>query len=127
VGAYKQAQIELWNAAGAATQHAHTELLRPLYDDIVSIVSRRSCGGHDAAVLDIASGPGEPALSIARALPSCSVLATDVACSMVHTARLRAELAGLRNLRCRLLLLLLTVVHARQQALALSRPTLLHQ
>lgn len=111
MGAYKQAQIQLWNAAGAATQHEHTELLRTLYDHIVSIVSRRSCGGHDAALLDIASGPGEPALSIARALPGCSVLATDVACSMVHMARSRAECAGLTNLRCRAFLLL-PLVHA---------------
>lgn len=100
VGAYKQAQTELWNAAGAATQHEHTQLLRPLYDHIVSTVSRQSPGGHDVAVLDIASGPGEPAISIARALPSCSVLATDMACNMVQTARIRAEIAGLTDLRC---------------------------
>jgi ubiquinone/menaquinone biosynthesis C-methylase UbiE len=103
VGAYKQAQTELWNAAGAATQHEHTELLRTLYDHIVTTVSRQSRGGHHA-VLDIASGPGEPAISIARALPSCSVLATDMACNMVQTARIRAKTAGLSNFRCKLLL-----------------------
>ena len=42
--------------------------------------------GAGARVLDLASGPGEPAATIARALPDASVVATDVSEDMVAGA-----------------------------------------
>jgi len=42
-------------------------------------------------ILDLASGPGEPAATIAAALPSCKVIATDVSEDMVATAAKVAE------------------------------------
>lgn len=50
--------------------------------------------------LDIASGPGEPALSIAAALPHATVTATDLAEGMVQIARERAQEQGLSNVKC---------------------------
>ena len=48
----------------------------------------RHCAGmtSQAVVLDLASGPGEPAATIARALPGADVLATDVSEDMVASA-----------------------------------------
>lgn len=45
-------------------------------------------------------GSGEPALSIAKALPQCQVVATDLAPGMVEQAKRRAEAQGITNLRC---------------------------
>ena len=42
--------------------------------------------GRQATILDLASGPGEPAATIAEALPDAVVLATDVAEPMVAAA-----------------------------------------
>jgi SAM-dependent methyltransferase len=51
-------------------------------------------------VLDLASGTGEPALSIARAVgPEGEVVATDLLDAMLEGTRKRAAEAGLENLR----------------------------
>lgn len=100
IAAYKEAQAALWNAAGAAADDDHTELLRPLYGHISYIVEQRLGKSSDGAILDIASGTGEPSLSIARALPACSVIATDAASSMVDRARNRAAEECLNIFRC---------------------------
>lgn len=44
--------------------------------------------GH---VLDLASGPGEPACLIATALPSSAVFSTDFSAEMVQKALKRSE------------------------------------
>ena len=46
-------------------------------------------------VLDLATGPGEPANMIARALPEATVIATDVSTDMVDKAKER--MVGLKN------------------------------
>jgi SAM-dependent methyltransferase len=51
--------------------------------------------GDGLRLLDVASGPGEPATTLARALPGAAVACTDVAPDMVAKARVRA--AGLPN------------------------------
>lgn len=51
-------------------------------------------------VLDVASASGEPAATIARALPSATVLATDLAAEFVELGRARAESLRLPNLVC---------------------------
>lgn len=48
-------------------------------------------GTKEIVILDLASGPGEPAATIAAALPSCKVIATDVSDDMVATAARTAE------------------------------------
>ena len=50
-----------------------------------------------ATVLDVASGPGQPALTIAAALPSTSVIASDASEDMIATATGKA--AGLPNVK----------------------------
>ena len=54
--------------------------------------------GHD--VLDLASGTGEPALSLARRVgPSGQITATDLVPEMLEGAKRRARAAGLANIR----------------------------
>ena len=54
-------------------------------------------------VLDLASGTGEPALSIARLVgPDGRVVATDLVDDMLAGTRRRAAAAGLANLDCRI-------------------------
>eukprot|EP00798_Chlamydomonas_sp_ICE-L_P028615 gene28615-31785_t len=45
-------------------------------------------GVESPKILDVASGMGEPALSIAKALPNSSVLATDVSPDMIQKANM---------------------------------------
>ena len=49
-------------------------------------------------VLDVASASGEPAASLAAALPRARVVATDLAAPFVELGRRRAARLGLRNL-----------------------------
>ncbi|KAA8490946.1 Ubiquinone/menaquinone biosynthesis C-methyltransferase UbiE [Porphyridium purpureum] len=51
----------------------------------------------EGEVLDIASGPGEPAVSTARLFPKVNVTCTDIAQDMVDKARVRGN--GLQNIR----------------------------
>ena len=53
-----------------------------------------------ATVLDVASGPGEPALTLAAALPGLAVVSTDALPDMVAQAQARAHAAALPNVRC---------------------------
>ena len=53
-----------------------------------------------ATVLDVASGPGEPALTLAQALPHLAVVSTDALPDMVAQAQARAQAAALSNVRC---------------------------
>jgi len=67
--------------------------LQPMGDEIVAALRLQPTD----AVLDIATGTGEPGLSIAAALPSGRVIGTDLAEGMLATARLRAAERGLSN------------------------------
>jgi SAM-dependent methyltransferase len=49
-------------------------------------------------ILDVATGPGEPAATIAEALPEVSVVATDVSPDMVQKAQTLVEDKSLTNL-----------------------------
>jgi len=63
-------------------------------------------GRDGCTILDLASGPGEPAATIAEALPDAVVLATDVAEPMVaaatnatsHLSNVKVQLADAQNL-----------------------------
>lgn len=49
-------------------------------------------------MLDIASGPGEPALTIAKALPQLRVFSTDCSVPMTVQATEAAAEAGVKNM-----------------------------
>jgi len=51
-------------------------------------------------IIDLASGPGEPALSLAKRFPEAQVFATDIAPDMI--AKCEKLTAGTPNIQCRL-------------------------
>ncbi len=64
--------------------------------DLLVAVGRVVPGAH---VLDLASGPGEPALTLARLVgPDGHVVATDIAPAMIAAAREQAVAHGLMNI-----------------------------
>ncbi len=69
--------------------------LRPMGDEIIAALRP---AGTDA-VLDIATGTGEPGLTIAAAIPGGQVVGTDLAEGMLAIAAARAQERGLANYR----------------------------
>ena len=69
--------------------------LRPMGDAIISALRLAETG----AVLDIATGTGEPGLTIAAAYPKVMVIGTDLAEGMLATADDQARSNGLANYR----------------------------
>lgn len=51
-------------------------------------------------ITDIASGPGEPACTIAQDFPEAKVLCTDISADMIQQANDRKEKLGLKNIEC---------------------------
>ena len=76
-------------------------MIMPLVKYIAETVQTKLSAIDGASVaLDVASGSGEPALSIAKDLPRCDVVATDIAPGMIVEALRRAQENGVRNFRC---------------------------
>ncbi len=71
----------------------------PIIGQFVELAKAALEGKSDPACLDIASGPGEPAFSIAAAVPGATMTATDLAEGMVKAARSRAHECGLTNVK----------------------------
>jgi SAM-dependent methyltransferase len=69
--------------------------LRPMGDEIIAAL--RPAGADH--VLDIATGTGEPGLTIAAAIPAGQVIGTDLAEGMLAIAVARARERGLSNYR----------------------------
>ena len=79
--------------AGHAAQAAESPIWEAITQHAVAVLS-----GHESAaplVLDLASGLGEPACSIARRVKAARVTATDVDEAMLEAARARVKKLGL--------------------------------
>ena len=50
--------------------------------------------------IDVASGAGEPGISLAKQYPSGTFIITDIAPGMVEQAAKQAAEAGVKNARC---------------------------
>jgi ubiquinone/menaquinone biosynthesis C-methylase UbiE len=70
------------------------DFLQPMGDEIVRLIHP---GGNDY-ILDIASGTGEPALTIASMLDGGKVMATDISEDMLAITRENAERKGIENI-----------------------------
>lgn len=70
-----------------------TNWLQPFGDAIIHFLAPVS----DAHILDVASGTGEPGLSIARLVPNGRVLISDHANEMLEIAKRKVELGGFTN------------------------------
>ncbi len=97
---YKERQRASWSAAAKAYSSHMVEIFRPLTERMLSLLALQ----EGQKILDVASGPGEPALSVARALKGTGrVIGTDLAEGMVAEAQRRARSEGLQNVEFRMM------------------------
>ena len=78
---FDEAMAKAYNIVAENHRHADGPWSRMRDKVVDAVAGRASC-----KILDLASGPGEPAATIAAALPDAQVLATDVADAMVAAA-----------------------------------------
>ncbi len=96
----EQAQRMTWAALAVGWdkwEHVITDQLAPVGQAIIGGLDVRA--GH--RYLDIASGTGEPALSIARLAGDGHVVLTDLAPEMLQVAQRRADELGITNIETR--------------------------
>jgi SAM-dependent methyltransferase len=70
------------------------DFLKPMGDEIIRLINPQS----NDLILDVASGTGEPGLTIARKLTGGKVIITDLADDMLEIAREHAALKGIKNI-----------------------------
>ncbi len=91
-----EVQRESWNKSSAGWKKwdgLMMRFLQPMSDEMISMLELR----EDARVLDIATGTGEPGLTIASILKNGSVTASDISENMLAVAKENAQKRGLLN------------------------------
>jgi ubiquinone/menaquinone biosynthesis C-methylase UbiE len=92
-----QAVINRWSGA-APFWEKHRELIREMFEPVTQALVQDAHIGRGHAVLDIATGPGEPALTVAGIVgPEGKVVGIDPIPGMVAAARRETERRGLTN------------------------------
>ncbi len=92
-----QAVIDHWRNA-APFWAKHRELIRQMFAPVTQALAEDAGIRSGHAVLDVATGPGEPALSIAALVgPEGKVVGIDPALEMVVAARRAADDSAFRN------------------------------
>ncbi|MEO8085220.1 MAG: methyltransferase domain-containing protein [Bacteroidota bacterium] len=92
----KEIQRESWNKASAGWKkwdELMMQFLQPMSDEMINMLRLQ----EDYEVLDIATGTGEPGLTIASLLKNGKVIATDISENMLAVAKANAEKRGLLN------------------------------
>lgn len=96
----RDAQRAAWASLSSAWEtwdRIIMDQLRPVTDALVAHL-RPSFGARH---LDVASGTGEPGLTIARSAPATRVVLTDLSSEMLDVARRRADALGVTNIETR--------------------------
>ena len=93
----RDAQRETWARLSASWEKWDAVIVDQLGPVGVAMIEHLGLA-EDHQVLDIASGTGEPGLSIARLAPKGRVVLTDLAPEMLDIAARRAEAQGLTNI-----------------------------
>ena len=92
-----QEAIKTWSGV-APFWEKHREIIRQMFAPITQALVEDALIGSRHTVLDIATGPGEPALSIAALVgPEGKVFGIDPAPEMVAAARRATDRLGIRN------------------------------
>jgi ubiquinone/menaquinone biosynthesis C-methylase UbiE len=92
-----QEVINAWRSS-APYWEKHREIIRQMFTPVTQALVEDAQIGTGAAVLDVATGPGEPALSIAALVgPEGKVFGIDPAPEMVEAARRAAQQLGIKN------------------------------
>lgn len=94
-----QTVIDKWSGA-APFWEKHREVIRHMFAPVTQALVDAGQIGPGNSVLDIATGPGEPALGIAGVVgPEGKVVGIDPVAGMVAAARREAERRGLGNVK----------------------------
>ena len=94
-----QEVINRWGAS-APFWEKHSEIIRQMFAPITQALVEDAQIGSQHTVLDIAMGPGEPALSVAALVgPEGKVFGIDPIPEMVAAARRAADRLGLKNVQ----------------------------
>jgi len=89
--------LNRWSAS-APFWEKHREIIRQMFAPITHALVEDGQIGSQHAVLDIATGPGEPALSVAALVgPEGKIFGIDPIPEMVAAARRAADRLGLKN------------------------------
>src|SRR5579862_2274014 len=91
--------IQRWSGA-APFWEKHREIIKQMFAPITQALVTDGQIGNQCAVLDVATGPGEPALTMAELVgPEGNIVGTDLVPDMVAAARREAEHLGVQNAR----------------------------
>jgi SAM-dependent methyltransferase len=92
-----QAMVDAWSGA-APYWEKHRDTIRQLFSPVTGALAADAHVAPGDTVLDIATGPGEPALSIAALVgPAGKVVGIDPVTGMVEAARRAAQRLTLNN------------------------------
>jgi ubiquinone/menaquinone biosynthesis C-methylase UbiE len=95
----EQEVINRWTGS-APYWEKHREVIRQMFSPVTQALVEDGQVGSGHVVLDIATGPGEPALSVAGLVgPTGKVFAIDPIAEMVAAARRAADRLELRNVQ----------------------------
>jgi ubiquinone/menaquinone biosynthesis C-methylase UbiE len=92
----REQQKEIWNRFSPGWKKwddLTMDFLKPMADEIIHLIRPKDTD----MVLDVASGTGEPGLTIAAMLRGGTVVATDLAVGMLEVARENAVRRGIKN------------------------------
>jgi ubiquinone/menaquinone biosynthesis C-methylase UbiE len=93
----REQQKETWNKFSPGWKKwdaLNMDFLKPMTDEMVRLLQPK----ENELVLDIASGTGEPALTIAAMLTNGKVIMTDLSEGMLEVARENASRRGITNI-----------------------------
>jgi ubiquinone/menaquinone biosynthesis C-methylase UbiE len=94
----REQQREIWNRFSPGWKkwdNLSMDFLKPMGDEIIDLLKPT---GVDL-VLDVASGTGEPGLTIAAKLTGGVVVVTDLSAGMLEVAREKATRRGIKNIK----------------------------
>ena len=101
VGPKPSTSEEVSQAFDSILANAFSQINHGPWQHVVSAVEN-TIKGHDMSsirILDLASGLGEPACSLAKRFPLTSVVATDISPIAVESIKKNIQALGLRNMR----------------------------
>ncbi|HEV8574752.1 MAG TPA: methyltransferase domain-containing protein [Dehalococcoidia bacterium] len=91
--------ISRWSSA-APFWEKHHEIIREMFGPVSEALIEDAGVVSGSSVLDVATGPGEPALRIAEVVgPAGEVVGADPAVAVIETARRMASQRSLKNVR----------------------------
>jgi ubiquinone/menaquinone biosynthesis C-methylase UbiE len=95
---YKKSERELWNKFSRRYSQVAVPEFRPYGKRLIELAEVRK----GMWVLDVATGPGEPALTVARLVgPTGLVIGVDFSSAMLRRARAQARKSGVRHVHFR--------------------------